>query len=177
MQIDIKREKKRDFEEIDMLLKLTFGNDSVANMMGKLRESDSFIPRLTRVARINDQIIGMVCCTHAQIIKGRRSIDVLSLAPLAVLPAYQGLGIGGELIRNVFQKAREREYQAVFVLGDEDYFPRFGFKPASEFDVTAPFDVPSENFMALELSPTALSNASGRLRYHPLFENLPTYSL
>jgi len=177
MQVDIKREKKRDYEEIEMLLKVIFNNDSVADMVTQLRDTDSFIPRLARVAKINNQIIGMVVCTHAHIIKGRRSIDVLILTPLAVLSAYQHLGIGGELIRNVIQKAKEQEFQAVFVLGDEDYFPRFGFKAASNFNVVSPFDVPNENFMALELIPGALSNASGKLKLLPLFDHLPSFSL
>jgi len=177
MQVDIKREKKRDYEEIEMLLKVIFNNDTVADLVTQLRGADSFIPRLARVAKINNQIIGLVVCSNATIVKGRRSIDVLVLAPLAVLPAYQHLGIGGELIRNVFQKARELEFQAVFVIGDEDYFPRFGFEPASNFDVSCNFDISNENFMALELIPGALSNASGKLKLLPLFDHLPSFSL
>ena len=47
--------------------------------------------------------------------------------------------------------ARALGYESVIVLGSEKYYPRFGFEEAAKYKITAPFDVPSENFMVLEL--------------------------
>lgn len=177
MQVKIKRFKKRDFEEIEMLLKVAFDGDSVANIVKELIETADFIPELTRVARISGQIIGVIVYSHAQIIKGKKVHQTISMAPLAVLPAYQNLGIGGELIRNSFAKARELDYQSVIVMGHEEYYPRFGFKLASEFGIIPPFDVPDENYMALELFPDTLSGISGKVKYHPLFDDMPSFTI
>ncbi|OYT16305.1 MAG: GNAT family N-acetyltransferase [Bacteroidetes bacterium 4572_77] len=177
MQVQIKREKKKDFEEVDMLLKVAFERNSIAHLVQKLRESDAFIPELARVARINNQIIGVIHYSHIQIIKGKKIAHAISMAPLAVLPAYQNLGIGAELIRNSFAKAREKGFDSVIVMGHEEYYPRFGFKLASEYNITCPYDVPNENFMALELFPNVLNKVSGRVKYDPLFTDLPTYTI
>jgi len=177
MQVKIKRFKKRDFEEIEMLLKVAFDRDSVANIVKELLDTADFIPELTRVARISGQIIGVIVYSHAQIIKGKKIHQTISMAPMAVLPAYQNLGIGGELIRNSFAKARELNYQSVIVMGHEEYYPRFGFKQASEFGIIPPFDVPDENFMALELFPDTLSGISGKVKYHPLFDDMPSFTI
>ncbi len=177
MQIEIKREKKRDFEEVDMLLQVAFENKSIAQMVQQLREKDAFIPELARVARINNQIIGVIHYSHIQIIKGKKITSSISMAPLAVLPAYQNLGIAAELIRNSFAKAREKGYKSVIVMGHEEYYPRFGFKLASGFNIVCPYDVPNENFMALELFPDTLANANGKVKYDPLFSDLPSYTI
>ncbi len=177
MQVKIKRVKKSDFEEVNMLLQVAFNGESVAQILDELKETAEFIPELTRVARINDQIIGIIVYSHAQIIKGKKIFDTISMAPMAVLPAYQNLGIGGELIRNSFAKARSLNYQSVIVMGHEDYYPRFGFKRASEFGIVCPFDVPDENFMAIELFPDTLSGISGKVKYPPLFHDMPSFTI
>ena len=87
MQVKIKRFKKRDFEEIEMLLKVAFDRDSVANIVKELLDTADFIPELTRVARISGQIIGVIVYSHAQIIKGKKIHQTISMAPMAVLPA------------------------------------------------------------------------------------------
>ncbi len=51
------------------------------------------------------------------------------------------------------------------VTGGTTYYPRFDFKPASNWKISAPFDVPDEAFMALELSENALKNSRGVVRY------------
>lgn len=41
------------------------------------------------------------------------------------------------------------------MLGHADYYPRFGFSPASRLGITAPFEAPDDNFLALTLNPDA----------------------
>lgn len=95
-------------------------------------------------------------------------IPSLALAPVSVLPNFQGRGIGTALIREVLQRAASAGHPSVIVLGHPDYYPRFGFQPASGFGVRAPFDVPDEAFMALELERGALQ--PGIIRYSAAFQ-------
>ena len=91
--------------------------------------------------------------------------DSLALAPLAVSTDYQGIGIGSILVKTGLLSAKELGYESVVVLGSEKYYPRFGFKEALTFDIKAPFDVPNENFMAIELNKNSLKNVSGTVVY------------
>ncbi len=38
------------------------------------------------------------------------------------------------------------------MLGSEKYYPKFGYIPAIQYGIKAPFDVPNENFMAIKLN-------------------------
>lgn len=49
--------------------------------------------------------------------------------------------------------ARVQGENLVVVLGHADYYPRFGFTPASAAGVTAPFEVPDDAFLVLALDP------------------------
>ncbi len=60
----------------------------------------------------------------------------------------------------------------MIVLGHADYYPRFGFAPASRFGLDCDYDVPDEVFMALELEPGALAGRGGRIHYHPAFASV-----
>jgi predicted N-acetyltransferase YhbS len=61
-------------------------------------------------------------------------------------------GIGGAVIRAAaLEGVRERGENLVVLLGHADYYPRFGFRPASSFGIQAPFEVNDENLMAIVL--------------------------
>jgi putative acetyltransferase len=80
-------------------------------------------------------------------------VHALALAPCAVLPRVQRNGAGSAVIRAGLDAARDLGEKLVIVLGHPDYYPRFGFTPASGFGIHAGFDVPDEAFMALALDP------------------------
>ncbi|SCE07659.1 Predicted N-acetyltransferase YhbS [Streptomyces sp. Termitarium-T10T-6] len=78
----------------------------------------------------------------------------LALAPCAVLPSVQRTGAGSAAIRAALDAARSLGENLVLVLGHPEYYPRFGFTPASRFGIRAPFDVPDEAMMAMALGDT-----------------------
>ena len=58
-----------------------------------------------------------------------------------------------------------KKYTSIIVLGHSDYYPRFGFVPASTFGIKPPFEVPDTAFMALELLPNSLKGKEGTVKY------------
>lgn len=168
MQVEIRREKAQDIEEVNLLFKLVFEKEPLPQMLTDFRKSSHFIPELARVATINNQIIGVVMYSKAEISKGRRSLPAIVLSVIAVLPSYQGLGIGSELLRKSFQEAREQEYKSIFVLGQEDVFRQFGFISASQFEIQFPLEGTNDDFLVLELQKDGLIKSSGNLKTHPL---------
>jgi putative acetyltransferase len=106
-------------------------------------------------------------CTRRWRLSGtaRRS-TAAALAPVAVLPAFQNQGIGGELIRAGNARCAALGLEAIVVLGHADYYPRFGFSAQMAESLQAPFSGP--HFMALELKPGVLE-AGGKVRYAKAF--------
>ncbi|MFI6586099.1 GNAT family N-acetyltransferase [Embleya sp. NPDC050493] len=92
----------------------------------------------------------------------------LALAPCAVLPSAQRTGAGSTAIRAALDAARAMGENLVLVLGHADYYPRFGFTPASRFGIRAPFEVPDEAMMAMALDNTRTVPA-GTIRYPAAF--------
>ena len=84
---------------------------------------------------------------------------------MAVKNSFQNQGIGGKLIEYGLDQSRTLGFESVIVLGHEKYYPKFGFIPASKYDINAPFEVPDNAFMAIELKPGALSEPYGVVVY------------
>ena len=91
----------------------------------------------------------------------------VGLAPLAVDPDRQRQGIGGRLVREGLDILRGEGHGAVVVLGHPDYYPRFGFAPASRFGLRWEHPCADEAFMAVALVPQGLDGLGGVVRYRP----------
>ena len=92
----------------------------------------------------------------------------LGLAPVAVLPRAQRRGAGSQLIAAGLARAAALGYDFVVVLGEPDYYHRFGFATASRFGLANDYGV-DEPFMALALHADGLRGASGVVSYQPEF--------
>jgi putative acetyltransferase len=93
----------------------------------------------------------------------------MGLAPMAVLPEYQKQGVGSSLVRDGLVEVHRTGFNIVVVLGHPDYYPRFGFFPASQMQLRSEYPVPNEVFMVIELEPGALKGKHGLVKYHPEF--------
>lgn len=93
----------------------------------------------------------------------------LGLGPVAVLPDHQHQGIGTQLIRQGIEQCRQMGSRAMVVLGDPQFYARFGFIPAEERALWCEYTVPKGAFRVLELKPGALQNCRGLVRYRPEF--------
>jgi putative acetyltransferase len=172
MKAKIRQESKDDFSEVFEVNKLAFGQDNEANLVELLRKSNAFIPELSLVATLDNKIVGHILFTKIHIVNDYKSImESLALAPMAVRPAFQNKGIGGQLIRQGLEKAKELQYQSVIVLGHKDYYPRFGFEPAMNWNIKCPFNISEKgDFMGIELTANGLKNANGLVKYPKEFE-------
>ena len=151
--LTIRQENKNDYEEVYNVIKTAFGtaehsDGNEQDLVVALRKSDNFIPELSLVAVMDNKIVGYILFTKIKI--GKQ--EELALAPLGVLPEYQKKGIGSVLIQEGHKKAKELGYHYSVVLGSDKYYPKFGYIPAKEYGIVAPFDVPDENFMAIKLN-------------------------
>lgn len=173
-EVIYRQETQDDFQEVFELNNKAFGQDNEAKLVNTLRDNPNvFIPELSIVAAEKNKIIGHILLTKITIKDKNGNLhESLGLAPMAVLPEFQKNGIGGELIRYGLETAKQLSYQSVIVLGHEHYYPKFGFEPAEKWNIKAPFDVPSNVFMAIELVKGSLENISGAVIYPKEFETV-----
>ena len=154
--------------DVRVLYEEAFGRPDEAAMVRLVQ--DSRASTISLVAASNLVIVGHVLLSPVTIDGGdeRRG---LGLAPMAVKPEQQRKGIGGALIREALRRARMLGYGFVVVLGWPEYYPRFGFVPASRFGLRYEPGAPDEAFMALQLREGALAGCSGVVRYLPAFSD------
>lgn len=176
MNYSIRQEQRKDYKETEEVVEKAFesleeSDQSEHHLVSKIRESDAFIPELSLVAwnEENHQILGHILLSKIFIGSGSEKVESLALAPVSVLPDYQGKGIGRALIENVIAQAEKSGFQSIVVVGHPEYYPKFGFKKASSWNIEAPFEVPDEAFMVLELKGGALGNVSGVVEYSSAF--------
>ncbi|RAJ79361.1 putative N-acetyltransferase YhbS [Chitinophaga dinghuensis] len=165
--MNILQEETHHIAEVQALVTAAFGRTEEADLVAALRGSQAFVPELSLVATEGEEVTGHILFTRCSI--GSSTLPVLALAPVAVLPDHQNKGIGKALINAGLSKARELGFKAVIVLGHAAYYPIFGFLPADKWQISAPFEVPAESFMALELVPGALEHTTGVVHYAPEF--------
>lgn len=158
----IRPSTKKDQSAIGKLLEIAFGRYSEARLALNLLDSPE--QTISLVAQSDRLVVGHVLLT---------AIDgpcrAMALAPLAVLPDFREMQVGSTLVREAIARARKADFQAIFVLGDNFYYERFGFLS----ELADPFEVgwQGQNFMALELDEGCLKGKSGKLAYPQAFFN------
>lgn len=167
--IAIAEEKIEDADDVRKVILKAFGLPVEANIVDRLRANCPKI--LSLVARDGDAVVGHILFSPAGIRGQAGTVVGMGLAPLAVLPEWQRQGIGGLLVRRGLENLKERGCPFVIVLGHPDYYPRFGFEPASAHGIASQWDgVPDEAFMILILDVAVMKNAAGVARYRDEFD-------
>ena len=164
MDVKIRKEEEKDYKRVYEVNRLAFQQENESKLIEKIRKGESFVPDLSLVAEIGNEIVGHILFSKIKII-GDSVFDSLALAPMAVIPEFQKKGIGSKLIKKCIEKAIELGFDSIIVLGHKDYYPKFGFQRASKWGIKCPFDVPDEAFMVIELTEKALEGKVGTVKY------------
>lgn len=165
----IRSERPEDIPGIRNVNESAFETAAEAGLVDALREQAR--PIVSLVAIENDAVVGHILFSPATL-SSQPEMQIMGLAPLAIVPARQKQGIGSELVRRGLEECRLLGFVAVVVLGHAAYYPKFGFASASRFGLVSEYDVPDDVFMALELETGVLSGKPGTIRYHPAFASL-----
>ncbi|BBX25644.1 GNAT family N-acetyltransferase [Mycolicibacterium alvei] len=159
-------EQPQDVGRIHAVNAAAFPTALEANLVDALREDPTaWIDGLSIVScDVNGEIVGYALLTRCTV----DGHPALALGPCAVLPDLQRSGAGSAAIRAGLERARQLGENLVVVLGHADYYPRFGFGPASRLGITAPFEAPDGNFLTLTLDPEAAA-PRGEIAYAKAF--------
>ena len=156
----IRDETRKDVSAVRRVVVAAFDQAAEADLVDALRESDDAV--ISLVAEDDGEIIGHIMFSRLQ-----APDQCVALAPVSVTPSHQNQGVGSKLILEGLARAKHDDWQAVFVVGEPEYYKRFGFSAATADKFEAKY--PKPYFMALELAPHSLSERTGAVIYAPPF--------
>lgn len=170
MSLVIRKIETNDYKDVEILTRESFWNvyrpgcveHLVVNNIHKDKKS---IEELELVAVYNQEIIGHIVYTKGHV-KGSDNKTFITFGPVSIMPQFQGKGIGSKLISLSLSlnKAMKLGYSAVFIIGDHNYYSRFGFEPASKYGIHMegiPIEDEAPFFMVKVLEKGDLNDVSG----------------
>lgn len=164
--MDLREETTADIEAIRIVNRRAFAQDQEGNLVDALRANDAVL--LSLVAIVNDEVVGHIMYSPATV----GELEGAGLAPMAVLPEYQRQGIGSRLVEAGNQRLKDAGCPFIIVLGHAEFYPRFGFQPASNYGLRCQWDVPDNVFMVLILDSLKMEGVSGLAKYRDEFSTV-----
>jgi putative acetyltransferase len=158
----IRDEMPDDRAAIHAVVAAAFGRRAEADLVERLREGGDLAVSLVAVE-------GAAIVGHLALSPMKASFRALGLAPLSVLPARQGTGIGSQVIRKALARVDREGWHAVFVLGNPDYYQRFDFDVRAAAGFASPDAGP--HFM-VRLQPGGVCPPAGGVDFAPAFAAL-----
>jgi len=163
-ELILRLERPDEIDDIGKVIQLAFANSPYGDqqehlIVHKLRQAGAL--SLSLIAIISNRIVGFAGTSPVGI--SDHSNDWYGLGPVAVLPDLCGKGIGSMLVEEILHRLQLSGAAGCVVLGDPDYYRRFGFSPDDSLSF-ADFD--PELFQSIRFNDTL---AHGEVSYHAAF--------
>lgn len=173
--IIIREERIEDYKATELVTMRAFWNIHGPGcnehlLVHKLRESDVYLPKISRVAEMDGKIVGTIMYSKAYVYDGDTAHEVITFGPLAVDPMVQSYGVGGMLLRETFKLAKEAGYPGICIFGEPDYYPKHGFVTADKYNITDAEGNNFDAFMAYELQEYGFKDIKGKFKEAEVFE-------
>ncbi|HEX4040264.1 MAG TPA: N-acetyltransferase [Xanthobacteraceae bacterium] len=153
-------ETAADAPAIERLHERTFGPGRFAKTAYRLREQASHRLDISFTARIGTLLVGSIWLSPIRI----GETKALLLGPLTVEPAFRERGVGQALIERALQDAKAKGHRLVFLVGDEPYYGKSGFKRVPPGRASMPGPVDPARLLVAELDEGAFEGVAGPIR-------------
>src|SRR6266550_9605244 len=160
VSLTILPETPNDAQSIERLHERTFGPGRYVLSAYRLREHVDHLLELSFTARIGTLLVGSV--RQLPVIIG--DTPALMLGPLTVEPPFRSRGVGRALLDRALADARAKGHRLVFLVGDEPYYSRVGFKVVPKGRASMPGPVDYGRLLVAELVDGAFTDVSGAIR-------------
>lgn len=141
MDILIRNEAPKDYEEVEALIRKAFYNIYIPGcvehyLVHTMRGHADFIPELDFVMESGGRIIGNIMYTKARLAdEAGGEKEILTFGPLSILPGYQRQGYGKKLMEHSFRKALELGFDVVVIFGSPSNYVGAGFKSCKKYNI------------------------------------------
>lgn len=168
MYLTFDTEKESEFAEIYELVKIAFQTSEYADgdehdYVNNLRKSSNYIPELALTIKDGIKIIGHIMLTKTTITRENETLDALLLSPVCTQLEYRNKGIASKLINHSLTVAKDKGFKAVFLVGEPEYYGRFGFKSITNFGIKDTGNIPEKYTMGKELEEGYLGTKGGTI--------------
>jgi predicted N-acetyltransferase YhbS len=160
LSLTILPETVKDAQAIERLHERTFGPGRFVLSAYRLREHVDHLLELSFTARIGTLLVGSV--RQLPICVG--DTPALLLGPLTVEPPFRKRGVGRALLDRALKEAKAKDHRLVFLVGEEAYYGRVGFKVVPKGRVAMPGPVDYNRLLVAELTDAAFDGVSGAIR-------------
>lgn len=180
--MNIRPEEPRDYVAVERLTLAAFETFTYPDgsrdpfvkehyIVHTMRDVPAFVPELDFVGELDGEIVANIIYTKSKVVRTDGSeVTTLTFGPVSVKPELHGQGLGSEIIRHSLTRAGELGFGAVIIVGHPGYYPRFGFKAASEYGLTMPDGSTMEPLMAMELADGYLGTEGGAWHGDDVYE-------
>ena len=162
----VRPETDADHAAVRAVNEAAFESSMEADIVDALRAKG--LDLVSLVAERDGVVFGHILFSPVSL-AGHGELKLTGLGPMAVLPRHQRDGIGSALVRDGLLQCEQLGVHAVVVVGHPEFYPRFGFVPASRYAIRCEYDVPDDVFMLVELARGTLRGVSGLIRYDEAF--------
>jgi predicted N-acetyltransferase YhbS len=160
LSLTILPETVKDAQAIERLHERTFGPGRFVLSAYRLREHVDHLLDLSFTARIGTLLVGSA--RQLPICVG--DTPALLLGPLTVEPPFRKRGVGRALLDRALKEAKAKGHRLVFLVGDEAYYGRVGFKVVPKGRAAMPGPVDYNRLLVAELTDAAFDGVSGAIR-------------
>lgn len=147
------------------------GEPVEARLLDELRTCDGWLPELSWVAEIDAGVVGHCVSTLGSIDGEGGAVAAPGLGPIGVDPARQASGIGSALMHASIGAADALGHPCLALLGDPEYYRRFGFVTSTELGIEAPDPAWGVHFQVRALGSWS-DSISGTFRYASPFDSV-----
>ena len=137
----IRLEEEKDYFETENLTREAFWNVYREGcfehlIIHNLRKDKSFVKELDYCIEIDNKIIANIVYAKGKLKLENGNIrEILIFGPVSVLSKYQKKGYGEKLINYTIEKAKELGYDAIVIMGNPNYYKKFGFESCSKYKI------------------------------------------
>lgn len=140
---------------VERLLDEAFGAERKARPAYRLRDGLSPIPALSFVTRDEAGLLAGSIQFWPLVLTDAHGVTlpVALLGPVAVAHGMRNRGLGACMVRHGLEEARALGVKAVVLVGDPEYYGRFGFSCSETGGWAVPAPVERHRLLALRLDP------------------------
>lgn len=171
MTITIRHEKEKDHRIVEEITREAFWNlyfpGAVEHLLvHNIRKHPDFIPELSFVIALDNEIIGSIFYTKAKVIDKHGGVhQIITFGPVSISPEYQRQGFGRMLIEHSLAEAKRLGFNAIILGGFTYHYHPYGFVGTKKYNISMPDGKFYTGVMALPLFEGALDGISGSVHF------------
>lgn len=166
--MQIRKATPQDYETIYKFVQIAFATADVSDgteqdFVVQLRQSANYLSDLEFVAVEDNEIIGHIMLTK-QAVNTNKPLHAVLVAPLSVKQNLRSTGIGSSLTQYALKQAEIAGFKAAFLLGNPDYYKRFGFKETGYYNIKNESSVPDKYVLTCPFKQNAFNGVTGSIK-------------